>query len=124
MHAGLKPLEPGAAMTESMHPFVANDLGGSTRATLIFARDARTAKPIGFCLAMAQPDVEIGDIQVRRLRSDREWLMSHARPRLVAAGLAHGTDNIPTCSCCETWRPLTDGRCADCAPRHEETSHA
>lgn len=112
-------------MADRMHAFMAFDVNRITVRTLVFARDARSARPIGFCLAMAQADVDYSEIRVQRIRGDaHDWLMSLANERLTAAGLAHGTDTVPTCSCCETWRPLLDGRCAECAQLAQEESNA
>lgn len=112
-------------MADPMHPFIASDTNRITARTLVFAREARSAKPVGFCLAMAQADVEYSEIRVERVRGDAvDWLMAFAKTQLVAAGLAHGTDNVPTCSCCETWQPLVDHRCAACVQLAQETTDA
>ena len=108
-----------------MHPYASFDVNRITAKTLVFARDKRTAQPIGFCLAMAQADVDYDEIRVERIRGDAvDWLMTLAKAPLTAAGLAHGTDTVPTCSCCETWRPLVDHRCAECAQLAQEKTHA
>ncbi|MCD9097080.1 hypothetical protein [Luteimonas fraxinea] len=100
-----------------MHPYIGWAGDRSAGAVLVFARESRAAKPVAFGLLMGWFDVEYTDVRVKRLRDHTDWLMTHARPRMITAGLAHGTDEVPSCCDCHRWHgPLdADNRCSECA---------
>ncbi|WP_101926975.1 MULTISPECIES: hypothetical protein [Luteimonas] len=101
----------------TMHPYIGWAGDRSEGAVLVFAREARAAKPVAFGLLMGWSDVDYTDVRVRRLCTHVDHLMTHARPKMLTAGLAHGTDDIPGCTDCHSWTAPTDedGRCATCA---------
>lgn len=101
----------------TMHPYIGWAGDRNAGAVLVFARESRAAKPVAFGLLMGWFDVEYTDVRVKRLREHTDWLMTLARPKMIAAGLAHGTDEVPSCCACHQWHgPLdADDRCTVCA---------
>lgn len=109
-----RPIEPRSG---KMAPYMGWAGDRTLGAVLVFARESRAAKPVAFGLLMGWFDVEYTDVRVRRLREHTDWLLTHANPKMLAAGLAHGTDDVPGCSDCCQWHGPLDaaGRCASCA---------
>lgn len=107
--------------TPTMRPYVGWAGDRTAGAVLVFARESRAAKPVAFGLLMGWFDVEYTDVRVRRLREHTDWLLTHANPKMLAAGLAHGTDDVPGCSDCRQWHGPLDaaGRCASCAQQRQ-----
>jgi len=100
-----------------MNPYIGYAGDPEEGAVLVFAPDARTARPVAYGLINGWAHVEYTDVRVRRLRQNRDWLMQQANPRCLALGKPHGTDDIPSCRACERWSgPLNDdGHCGPCA---------
>lgn len=100
----------------TMHPYV-GWVGDRAGVVLVFARESRAAKPVAFGLLMGWFDVEYTDVRVQRLREHTDWLLTHANPKMLAAGLAHGTDDVPGCAVCGCWHGPLDahGRGTCCA---------
>ncbi|MFR0656679.1 hypothetical protein SB719_19165, partial [Pantoea sp. SIMBA_079] len=70
----------------TMHPYVGWAGDRSEGAVLVFARESRAAKPVAFGLLMGWADVDYIDVRVRRLRTHVDYLMTHARPKMLDAG--------------------------------------
>lgn len=86
-------------------------------AVLVFARNAREARPLAFRGVNGWIDVDYTDIRVRRLREHLDYLYTLADADRLQAGRAHVLDDLPSCPSCETWgAPLTDDAraCARC----------
>jgi hypothetical protein len=103
-------------MSRILKPYMGWAGDSAEGAVLVFATTAREAKPIAFDLVRGwATDAEFVDVRVRRLRTHAAYLLTIADPAKLAAGLAHGLDDIPSCPGCELWgAPIVDGRCENC----------
>lgn len=109
----------------TMRPYVGWTGDRSNGTVLVFAREPRAAKPVVYGLLMSRAHVEYADVRVGRcLPQQAADLMQYARPRMVATGLAHGTDLVPTCNRCEHWAASVDadGICTRCSIAVQEAA--
>jgi len=108
-----------------MYPYMGWTGDPADGAVLVFARESRAAKPVAYGLLMGWTDVEYTDVRVKRLRTHTDWLMTHARPTMVAAGLAHGTDDVPSCATCGCWQgPLDANGIGACCAQDQNAEAA
>ena len=108
-----------------MRPYIGWTGDRSSGTVLAFARESRAAKPVLFGLLMCRAHVEYADVRVGRCPPQQATqLMQYARPRMVAAGLAHGSDLVPSCRQCEQWAPAMDagGICNGCSAAAQEAA--
>ena len=109
----------------AMRPYVGWAGDRSSGTVLVFARESRAAKPVVYGLLMSRAHVEYADVRVGRCPPHQvARLMQYVRPRMAAAGLAHGSDLVPTCSQCQDWAsPIAAGGiCSACSAAAQEAA--
>lgn len=87
-------------------------------AVLVFAHNAREAKPLSFAGLAGFFDVAYPDVRVRRIRKHVDYIHTLGDATKLAEDRAHVIDAPPGCECCTFWtRPIADGArlCDVCA---------
>ncbi len=100
-----------------MNPYIGYAGDPEEGAVLVFAPDARAARPVAYGLLNGWAHVDYTAVRVRRLRQHREWFMRLANARCIELGKVHGTDYVPSCGTCARWSGPLDqnGLCGPCA---------
>lgn len=106
----------GGRRNTTLRPYLAwagDDPGEGS--VLVFALTGRQARPIALGLLSGWMDCCITEVRWRLMRNHTDYLMTLANPEKVAARIAHGFDDIPSCGRCDHWgEPITDGVCSNC----------
>lgn len=101
----------------NLHPYMGWSGGDpADGALLVFATNAREARPIAYCGCSSWYDIAYTDVRVRRLRTHADYLIGLADQDKLRAGLAHYVDDPPSCNRCDQWgTPINEfGICEDC----------
>lgn len=96
-----------------------SNVGSKEVAVLVFAKDSKEARKIGWEALKALHPTAWMDTATRRLRKNLEYLYREADQEKLAAGIPHATDSMRVCPTCELWgedggEPDENGRCGYC----------
>ena len=105
-------------MTNQLKPYMVYDknVGHQEGAVLVFAKNSKEAKKLGYKAIECFVVCEFIDTGVKRIWDDLDYIYSLADQEKLSKGISHVIDNPPYCKQCEMWNhPLDEkGICKLC----------
>lgn len=86
-------------------------------AVLVFAHDAREARPLAYLGLNSLSEIDYVDVRVRRMRKHLEYLRTLGDAGKIAEDRSHVIDDPRSCDRCGTWGipiPVAGGPCERC----------